>query len=117
MTTPFHSMTQENLMLIAPSVDTATTHLGGGVYVTTPWVMDDRKGYHFVGGVVSLHNTKKEKSYIKGRILEVINLGSDGFATNRVAIVFRQETGKINPARIRIRHSDTVTETLEQVRY
>lgn len=108
---------QENIMLITPAVDTRIDELGGGVYVTTPWTMDEAKSHNFVGGVISFHESKADKSYMRGRIIEVISLGSAGFARNRVAFVFQRENGTVNPSKVRTRYYDTVTESHEQVRY
>jgi len=108
---------QENVMLIAPSVDTQTVALGNDVYVTTPWVMSDRVMCNFVGGVVSLHNSKSEASYVRGRILEVVNLGRVGSNKNRVAIAFKKISGKTQPGTIRKKYASTISETREQIRY
>jgi len=108
---------QENIMLIAPAFDTQITHLGGGVYAATPWTMDERKAPSFIGGVISFHDSKSERSYLRGRILEVISLGNAGFARNRVAFIFQAENGSVNPAIVRTRYANTLTESHEQVRY
>jgi len=103
-------------MLIAPAVETNTQLLGNGVYITAPWVMSERRAFEFIDGVISLHNHKSDRSYIKGRVIEVINIGKVGSSKNRVAFVFKRERGSINPATARSR-SDYVSETREQVRY
>ena len=108
---------QENIMLIAPAFDTRIVHLGGGVYVATPWTMDDRKTHNFIGGVISFHDSKSEKSYLRGRIIEVVSLGAEEFARNRVAFIFQAENGSVNPARVRHLYHNTLTESHEQIRY
>jgi hypothetical protein len=107
---------QENIMLIAPAVETNTQLLGNDIYVTAPWVMSERRAYEFIDGVVSLHNSKSDRSYIKGRVVDVINIGKVGSPKNRVAFVFKRERGAVNPTVARNR-SAYVTETREQVRY
>ncbi len=47
--------TQENIMLIAHKVTTNTDYLGNRMYMTTPWVMSERKMHDFLDGTISLH--------------------------------------------------------------
>jgi len=108
---------QENVMLISPSFESDIHSLGNGVYVASPWTMDERKAHNFVGGIVSFHDTKSERSFVCGRILEVVSLGSEEFARNRVAFVFRRLSCSINPAQVRKICKGTLTESREQVRY
>lgn len=107
---------QENIALIAPAVETKTDLLGNNIYVTSPWVMAERRSSDFIDGTISLHNSKDERSYIKGRIIEVINIGGVGSVKNRVAFVFERLRGSVNLCTVRNR-SINVTETREQVRY
>jgi len=107
---------QENIMLIAPAVESNTQLLGNGVYITAPWVMSERRSCDFIDGTISLHNCKTEKSYIRGKILEVINIGPTDSNKNRVAFVFKRQKGSISPQLVRSR-SSFVSETREQVRY
>ena len=106
---------QENIALIAPAVETKTDLLGNNIYVTSPWVMSERRASDFIDGTISLHNSKSERSYIKGRIIEVINIGRVGSTKNRVAFVFERQSGTVSLNRIYSRPN--VTETREQVRY
>lgn len=108
---------QENIMLIAndPTI-TFIGDLGNDVYVTTPWVMCHEKSHQFVDGVISFHNSKTTKSYLSGRITDVINLGRID-NRHRVAFVFKQGTKTINPTSITKRYANTLTQTREQVRY
>lgn len=107
---------QENIALIAPAVETKTDLLGNNIYVTSPWVMSERRASDFIDGTISLHNSKNERSYIKGRIIEVINIGGVGSVKNRVAFVFERLSGTVNLDTVRARKAN-VTETREQVRY
>ena len=107
---------QENIMLIAHKVTTKTDYLGNGTYITAPWVMSERKLCDFYDGIISLHNTKSDGSYISGRITDVINIGSVN-GRNRVAFVFKHMTRVVRPERVRSKFEATITETREQVRY
>jgi len=107
---------QENIMLVAHKVTTKTEYLGNGMYITSPWVMSEKKMCEFVDGVISLHNDKASNSYISGRIKDVINLGKIG-GKNRVAFVFAKLNKTVRPARVREKYVNTVSETREQVRY
>jgi hypothetical protein len=108
--------TQENIMLIAHKVTTKADYLGNGLYITTPWVMSERKLCDFYDGVISLHNSKADRSYIAGRITNVINIGAVG-GRNRVAFVFKRFNKTIRPEKIRSKFEGTISETREQVRY
>jgi RNase adaptor protein for sRNA GlmZ degradation len=103
-------------MLIAHNPTTFIGGLGNNIFITTPWVMCSKKSHMFIDGVISFHNSKSEKSYLSGRIKEVINLGSIG-GTHRVAFVFKKLNKKINPERIKTKYTDTITNRREQVRY
>jgi len=108
---------QENIMLIAhkPTI-TYIGGLGNKIFITTPWVMSESKSHHFIGGVISFHNSKEATSYLSGRIKEVINLGGMG-GRHRVAFVFSETTNKVNPKRIATKYAKTRSQTREQVRY
>lgn len=108
--------TQENIMLIAHKVTTNTDYLGNRMYMTTPWVMSERKMHDFLDGTISLHHKKSSDSYISGRITDVINLGKIG-GKNRVAFVFKRLNKIVRPAKVRKDNAETISETREQVRY
>ena len=107
---------QENIALIAPAVETRTELLGNGIYITAPWVMSERRASDFIDGTISLHNSKSDRSYISGRITDVINIGQVGSAKNRVAFVFERSKRSVNLETVR-RRAPNLTETYEQVRY
>jgi len=108
---------QENIMLISPDSQNVH-HLGGGVYVTSAWSVSERKSSDFIGGQISLHDTKEDRSYLRGTVLEVINLGNKGYKRNRVSFVFKRSTGRrVIPLQVREKYSNTITETREQIRY
>jgi len=107
---------QENIMLIAHKVSTKTDFLGNGLYLTSPWVMSERKMHEYQDGIISLHNTKAGDSYISGRIVDVINIGMVG-GRNRVAFVFKRMSKVVKPSRVRLKYEATISETREQVRY
>ena len=107
---------QENIMLIAHKVSTKTDFLGNGLYLTSPWVMSERKMHEYQDGIISLHNTKAGDSYISGRIVDVINIGMIG-GRNRVAFVFKRMSKVVKPSRVRFKYEATISETREQVRY
>jgi len=107
---------QENIMLIAHKVSTKTDYLGNGLYLTSPWVMSERRMHEYHDGIISLHNTKAGDSYIAGRIVNVINIGRVG-GKNRVAFVFKRLNKTVRPEKVRTKYEATISETREQVRY
>ena len=112
---------QENIILVAKCVDTRIENIGNCIYLTTPWTMNAETAHNYVSGILSLHETKSQVSYVAGRIIEVISLGPlslEPSAPNKVAFIFERLQGlKVDPAKIKATYPETISEKREQIRY